>query len=156
MKGLRALLGIEKKLEPNIDSECEQNHLAVTSLFVEVAMVDNDFDVEEQSKILKLIESIFSLNQEKAKELLNRAEKEVKDSTQLFPMTTRIKKTFSYEQRVELVESLWQVVYADGKMDAYEDQLMRRIGDLISVSDRDRTLARKRSLANNQNIKSFN
>ena len=52
MKGLRALLGIEKKLESNKYSEFEQNHLAVTSLFVEVAMVDNSFDMEERSKIL--------------------------------------------------------------------------------------------------------
>ena len=65
-------------------------------------------------------------------------------------MTTRIRKTFSYEKRVEVVESLWQIVYSDGKMDAYEDQLMRRIGDLISVSDRDRILAKKRSLPNIQ------
>ena len=152
MKGLRALLGIEKKIESNKYSEFEQNHLAVTSLFVEVAMVDNNFDMEERSKILKVIESIFSLTEEKAKELLNNAEQEAKNSTQLFPMTTRISKTFSYEKRVELVESLWQIVYADGKMDAYEDQLMRRIGDLISVSDRDRILAKKkRSLPNIQN-----
>ena len=150
MKGLRALLGIEKKIESNKYSEFEQNHLAVTSLFVEVAMVDNYFDMEERSKILKVIESIFSLTEEKAKELLNNAEQEAKNSTQLFPMTTRISKTFSYEKRVELVESLWQIVYADGKMDAYEDQLMRRIGDLISVSDRDRILAKKRSLPNIQ------
>ena len=148
MKGLKALLGIEKKIETDKDSEFEQNHLAVTSLFVEVAMVDNNFDMEEHLKISKIIQSIFSLPKEKAEELLNRAEKEVENSTQLFPITTRIKKTFSYEERVEFVESLWQIVYADGKMDAYEDQLMRRIGDLISVSDRDRTLARKRSLAN--------
>ena len=146
MKGLRALLGIEEKTESNKYSEFEQNHLAVTSLFVEVAMVDNNFDMEERSKILKVIQSIFSLTEEKAKELLNHAEQEAKNSTQLFPMTTRISKTFSYEKRVELVESLWQIVYADGKMDAYEDQLMRRIGDLISVSDRDRILAKKRSL----------
>ena len=150
MKGLRALLGIEKKIESNKYSEFEQNHLAVTSLFVEVAMVDNNFDMEERSKILKVIQSIFSLTEEKAKELLNNAEQEAKNSTQLFPMTTRISKTFSYEKRVELVESLWQIVYADGKMDAYEDQLMRRIGDLISVSDRDRILAKKRSLPNIQ------
>ena len=47
MKGLKALLGIEKKIETDKDSEFEQNHLAVTSLFVEVAMVDNNFDIIE-------------------------------------------------------------------------------------------------------------
>ena len=68
----------------------------------------------------------------------------VGESTQLFRFTTEVKNNFSYQERVELVETLWRVIYADGKADEYESQLMRRICGLIYVTDRDSGLARKR------------
>ena len=61
------------------------------------------------------------------------------------PSSMDFKHGFSYEERVALMETLWEVVYADGHADPFEDQLMRRIGGLIAVTDRDRGHARKRA-----------
>ena len=77
-------------------------------------------------------------------EIRDAAETVAGNSTQLFGFTTAVKNNFSYQERVELVETLWEVIYADGKADAYEQQLMRRIGGLIYVTDRDSGLARRR------------
>jgi uncharacterized tellurite resistance protein B-like protein len=49
-------------------------------------------------------------------------------------------------ERIQLIEMLWEVVYADGVLDSEEDALIRRIAGLIYVEDRDRVLARKRVL----------
>ena len=54
---------------------------------------------------------------------------------------------FSFEERVELMEMLWQVAYADGELDDFEANLLRRVAGLIHVSDRDSGAARKRAMA---------
>ena len=124
----------------------DELHLAAAALLVEAASVDEDFDQEERQRIIEFAERQLGLNTEEAQTLLTAAQTKVGAATQLFGFTSAVKNRFSYEERVELVEALWEVVYADGKADAYEQQLMRRIGGLIYVTDRDRGLARKRVL----------
>ena len=125
----------------------DEFHLAAAALLVEAASIDTDFDAAERDKILEFAERSLGLSGDEAETLLAAAETAVGNTTQLFGFTTAIKNNFSYEERVELIETLWEVVHADGTVDEYESQLMRRIGGLIYVTDRDRGLARKRVLA---------
>ncbi len=67
-------------------------------------------------------------------------------AAELFHFTRVINERLSYEQRIELIEMLWEVAYADGALDAYEDSLLRRVGGLIYIPDRERGLARQRVL----------
>jgi uncharacterized tellurite resistance protein B-like protein len=60
--------------------------------------------------------------------------------------TRTIKDGYSPEDRVEIIEMLWEVAYADGVLHDYEANLLRRVGGLIYVSDQDRGDARKRVL----------
>ena len=123
----------------------DERHLAAAALLVEVAKVDADFDGAERDRILAFARDRFSLSEAEARTLLDAAQAEVDGSAQLYAFTTAIKNGFSYEERVALMETLWEVVYADGRADPFEDQLMRRIGGLICVTDRDRGHARKRA-----------
>lgn len=68
------------------------------------------------------------------------------ESVNLHRYTKTIKDRFSEKERIEMIELLWEVVYADGELHALESNLLRRIGGLIYVSDRDRGDARKRVL----------
>jgi uncharacterized tellurite resistance protein B-like protein len=124
----------------------DEFHLAAAALLVHAASVDTDFDAAERAKILELTENRLDLTAEEAQTLLRAAEHADGQSVQLLGFTRAIKDKFSYESRVELIEMLWEVVYADGRVDEYETQLMRRIGGLIYVTDRDRGFARKRVL----------
>jgi uncharacterized tellurite resistance protein B-like protein len=71
----------------------------------------------------------------------------VECSAQYFPFTREICTRFSREERVEVIEMLWTVAYADGVLDPEEDMLIRQIAGLIHVPDRERMLARQRALA---------
>ena len=122
----------------------DEFHLAAAALLVEAASIDTEFDASERAHILAYAEGGLGLSGAEAETLLQAAETAVGNSTQLFRFTTEVKNNFSYQERVELVETLWRVIYADGKADEYETQLMRRIGGLIYVTDRDSGLARKR------------
>jgi uncharacterized tellurite resistance protein B-like protein len=125
----------------------DEFHLAAAALLVHAASVDASFDDAERATIMTLIESRLKLSPEEARALFEAAHQAADRSIQLHGFTHAVKNGFSYDERVELIEMLWEVVYADGKLDEFESQLMRRIGGLIYVDDRDRGMARKRVLA---------
>ena len=121
--------------------------LATAALLVEAALMDERFESVERQQIESLLERRFELEPGEAEALVEQAAEQVKSSSQLFGFTRTVNEHFDHDQRVGLVEMLWQVVYADGSLDDYEANLMRRIAGLIHVSDRESGAARKRALA---------
>ena len=81
-----------------------------------------------------------------ALKLVAAGEREAERSAELFHFTRIINRRLSPEQRVELIEMLWEVAYADGELDEYEDSLLRRVGGLIYVPDHERGAGRQRVL----------
>ncbi len=122
----------------------EAMRLAASALLVETAIMDGRFDDTERTTIQRLIGARFSLGTKDAAALVAEAEQAVGESHQLFRFTKAINDHFSSEQRVELMEMLWEVAYADGVLDDFEENLLRRIAGLIYVTDRDRGLTRNR------------
>ncbi len=122
----------------------DEFHLAAAALLVEAAGIDHEFHEIERGTVLSVVAARFGLAPDEAQSLIAAAENAVGEASQLLGFTRAIKDGFSYEERVQLLESLWEVVYADGVLDAFESTLMRRIGGLLYVEDRDRGLARQR------------
>ena len=120
--------------------------LALTALLVEAAYSDDRFDENERAVIARLVERRFDLTPADARALLAAGEEEARHSAELFHFTRVINERLSFEERIELVEMLWEVAYADGVLNEYEDSLLRRLGGLIYVDDRDRGMARRRVL----------
>jgi len=120
--------------------------LALTALLVEAAYSDDRFDEAERSVVAHLLESRFNLSQSDTAALISAGERESAQSTELFRFTRTVNERLSFQERVELVEMLWEVAYADGVLDPYEDSLLRRVSGLIYVPDRERGLARRRIL----------
>jgi uncharacterized tellurite resistance protein B-like protein len=129
------------------DSAGEELRLAAAALLVEVAWQDQDFDEVERGHIAGLVAERFGLTAEEAASLVAAAEQEVAEATQILSFTRVIKDRYSHEERIEMVEMLWEVVYADGVLHDHEAALMRQIGGLVYVTDQERGAARKRALA---------
>jgi len=119
--------------------------LAVASLFVKAAELDGDFGQEERSLIGKLLAEHFDLGEIEARELLERASHRVGASVEMYGLTRDIKNALDHPERIELMEMLWQVAYADGVLHDYEANLMRRLSGLLYVSDQESGEARKRA-----------
>lgn len=119
---------------------------AAAALLVVAAEQDGVFSGRERDSIREILVRRFDLDDEEATDLMAQAEARVEESAQILRFTRTIKDRFSPEQRIEMVEMLWEVVYADGELSDLEATLMRRIGGLVYVSDRDRGEARKRVL----------
>lgn len=121
--------------------------LASAALLVEAAVMDGQFDDVERTTIQKLLQNRFELSESETKELISDAEAAVDQSNELFTLTRTIKNEFEHDERVNMIEMLWEVVYADGELDDYEANLVRRLNGLLHVSDRESGEARKRVLA---------
>lgn len=135
----------------DIDNENPQTPLdknvAAAVLLVEAAAMDGEVDAAELTTIQNIIVKSFDLNKAETNELIIEAAKHQKEANHLLHFTRAIKDHYSEEERIELIEMLWEVVYTDGLLHDYEANLLRRIGGLIYVSDRDRGDARKRVMA---------
>ncbi|MGB1547279.1 MAG: TerB family tellurite resistance protein [Alphaproteobacteria bacterium] len=124
----------------------EALRMAIAALLIEAALFDGHFDTRERQQILKLLQARFTLEEDAAKELFEAARKRAENPNNLHSFTKTVKDTLAHEERIELIEMLWEVVYADGKLDDFEANLLRRIGGLLYVSDQERGGARKRVL----------
>ncbi len=131
---------------PSAQAGPEELQLAVAALLVEAARMDDNFDPQERAAIERLLAARFDLTPEAVHTLVDAAEQRMRESTQYFPFTHAITTRLSTEQRVGIIEMLWEVAYADGVLDPQEDTLLRQIAGLIHVPDRERGEARKRAL----------
>jgi uncharacterized tellurite resistance protein B-like protein len=120
--------------------------MAVAVLLLEAAHRDDQFGAEERGVIERLLTETFALSKDECDELLSIGHAEMSRMVQLHPYTHAVFEQMDPAERIQLIEMLWEVVYADGVLDSEEDALIRRIAGLIYVEDRDRVLARKRVL----------
>ena len=127
--------------------EKDELQAAAAALLVEAASMDGDFDEDERASITQLMKSHFELNDDESQTLIEEAEIVIQESGQLYNFTRVIKDRYEAEQRIEMIEMLWEVAYADGNVDHFEANLISRVAGLIYVNDRDRGDARKRVIA---------
>lgn len=128
----------------------DELQVAAAALLVEAARLDDRIDAAERRTIERLVRERFGLRREEADALIAEAESEVARSSQLFAFTRAVKDGFDHDERVALIEMLWEVAYADGALHDYEASLLRRVAGLIHVPDRDSGAARQRVLARRQ------
>ena len=134
-------------LETPAPARVRHTRLSVAVLLMEAAQQDDKFDSSERMIIEKLLTKRFDLTAAECFKLMAVAEAQARQLVQLHGHTSDIAHELSPDERIALVEMLWEVAYADGVLDPQEDLLIRRIAGLIYVTDRDRVLARQRVLA---------
>jgi uncharacterized tellurite resistance protein B-like protein len=121
-------------------------HLAAAALLVEAAVLDGHFDDTERATVTDLLKTRFELSESEVVELIVDAEATVANANELFSLTRTVKNEFDPDERVGMIEMLWEVAYADGELHDYESNLVRRLTGLLHVSDRESGEARKRVL----------
>jgi uncharacterized tellurite resistance protein B-like protein len=121
--------------------------LAAAALLVEAASMDGSIDAVETEVIEAGLQRHFSLSADNARELLADARQAADQAVQLSGFARTVKDGFDHDDRVRLIEMLWDVALADGVVHDYEANLVRRIAGLIHVPDRDAGEARKRAAA---------
>jgi uncharacterized tellurite resistance protein B-like protein len=121
--------------------------LAVAALLVAAARMDDVFDGAERGTILRLLAGRFGLDPAATEQLLREAEQVESQAAGAYRFAKSVMGAMTPSERIGLIEMMWEVVYADGALDADEDALLRRVAGLIDVDDHERGAARQRVLA---------
>jgi len=111
--------------------------LATCILLLEVSKSDDSFDDIEKEKILSILEQNFNLNTQQTNFLFKIADKKNDEMISLYEWTAKINELCSYSDKKKLMKFLWDVAYADGRIDKYEDYTIRKISDLLYVKHSD-------------------
>jgi uncharacterized tellurite resistance protein B-like protein len=118
--------------------------MAAAALLLYAAGVDGTLDEAERQTVGRLIERRFGIADADIDRLITSADARAGTATDLYSLTRDIKNGLDEGERAQMIEMLWEVVYADGTADDYESSLVRRVAGLLYVSDVDSGAARKR------------
>ena len=143
------LKNIFEKVKQENNSEVEileEEIYAVLSLLIEACKVDGIVSDNEIEKITDLLIKKFHLEPNKAKDAVNFVLEKANEKVEIFSDIKVILDTMDHEERIKVVEMLWGVVLADGNIDNYELNLMRKISSLLHVSSFETAEAKKRAM----------
>ncbi len=118
------------------DSDAEREHslqLATAALLFEMTRMDDEIDEEERAVVRRLVSQRFTLSEQETERLIQLAEEEAGEAVDYHGFTSLINRHFSTEEKIGIIEHLWQVAYADGRINKYEDHLVRKISELIHL-----------------------
>lgn len=132
---LKKVFSTEEEASSTGDSGIQTHdaRLAVCALFLEMANIDEEFSKKERKMILSVLREEFALPDKYIEELVQAAEEERQNTLDLWRFTDMINRNFSAEEKTRVVELLWRIVYADGKLDKHEDYLVHKISRLLNL-----------------------
>ena len=131
--------------EPSSDALTEDDaRLALAALLVRVARTDGDYSAEEAAQIDRILARRYGLGPFEVSSLRGEAERLEAQAPDTVRFTRTIKDSVAYDDRVAVIEALWDVVLADGVRDTQENTLLRLVANLLGINDMDSNLARKR------------
>ncbi len=129
---IKSLLGNGPAREPA--REHERIQVATCVVLLEMAHADEEFQAMEQTLVRDLLRQKFEISEEDVAELMAFAQAQRRESLDLYQFTCLINENFTRAEKLELLESLWRLIYADGVLDKYEDYLVRQLAKLLRLS----------------------
>jgi uncharacterized tellurite resistance protein B-like protein len=118
--------------------------LAAAALMIHACTIDGSMSEAERDKLRAVLKSRFALDNAATEELIDVSTLAENESVDLYHFTTLINRTLDEAGRLGVVEMMWEIVFADGRVNEFEDNLMWRAADLLGVSSRDRIAIRRR------------
>ncbi|RJP26349.1 MAG: TerB family tellurite resistance protein [Candidatus Abyssobacteria bacterium SURF_5] len=118
--------------------------LATCVLLLAVAHSDDRFNEAEEDRIVEVLKEDFRLSEEYVSELIELAHQERKESVDLFRFTKVINSAYNPEEKLQVVQTLWKVVYADDRLHSLEDNLIHRLSRMLNLSHHQLIEAKKK------------
>ncbi len=138
------LTKIQKFFDQYLSKETENKiplarrlQMASAALMVEMLHVDEQITAEEEKKLHGILKQRFELSNDEIEILIDLANIEKQQATDYYSFTSLLNEHYSQQQKIKLVEDLWQLAYADSALDKYEEHLLRRLAELLHVPHQD-------------------
>ncbi|MCZ6553804.1 MAG: TerB family tellurite resistance protein [SAR324 cluster bacterium] len=117
----------EEKARPDLK-------VATAAILLEVAESDQDFAPEEHAVIVSMLGERFDLDPGEVNALIEEAQRQRAGHPDLWPFTHAIGQVYRPDEKLELLVMVWRVIFADGRLDPYEDQLAHRLERMLSIN----------------------
>ena len=146
-KGLERFFAADKLTEeqkPDLET-------AAAVLFLEMASADFEFLDEEKGQIERTLGSFFNLDIKEIDKLIDEASKQRKARNDIWYFTNTVRRELDRSQREKILEELWMLIFADGRVDRFEDMLIRKMTDLLGLEHGDMISAKLRAKENLDN-----
>lgn len=121
----------------------DEVQLAAAALLFHVIAVDGMASEEERANLTALLERRFDLDDGAARSLVNAAEEADAEAVDLYSFTSVLKRRLDEADRERIIEMMWQLVYADGSVHEFEDNVVWRVAELLGVSSQTRIRLKK-------------
>ena len=118
----------------NEKSETDEESVNIACLLIHAAKIDENYTSEEREIIKKTVKKLYP-DLDDLDTVVSKAEQKEKDSNHIQEFTKNVK-SFSLENKIIIVETLWRIILSDGKSDVYENNLMRRLAGLLYLDDK--------------------
>jgi uncharacterized tellurite resistance protein B-like protein len=121
-------------------SKTQKSHaieVATCAVLLEIARIDDEFTDKEQQIINNILKKKFSLTDGEVKNLIKLTSEELEQSSDLWHFTDTINKNFTKEQKIQLIEHIWQIIYSDKHLKGHEDYLVHKLQRLIWLDHKD-------------------
>lgn len=128
---------LPKPVEKREEDHHKKLQIATAALFVEMAKADGNFSDEERERVIHTMRNTFHLDEACVQELIELSEKKLEESISVYEFTSIINDHFNRDEKLELLEDLWKIIYVDDKLDKYEDRLVKVIGGMLNVNHKD-------------------
>ncbi|TAH65018.1 MAG: TerB family tellurite resistance protein [Rhodopseudomonas palustris] len=130
---------------PELTLDDNGYRLAAAALLIHVISLDGEPSAVERRKLQLLLEDRFNLDEDGAQKLIALATRAENDAVDLYQFTSVLMRTVNEEGRLRIIEMMWEVVYADGNVTEFEENVVWRAADLLAVSARDRINLKRRA-----------
>ena len=118
----------------NEDKQENENLVKITALLVHAAKIDQDYSNKEEEIIKQTLLKIGA-NKENLEKIINNGKKIEENSNQILNFTKEVK-NMAEENKIQIIEALWQIIYSNDEADMYETSLMRRLGGLLYIDSK--------------------
>lgn len=131
--------GLLEQAPPGEDGAVREHalQLATTALMLEIARADASVSEREERAIRGAVQQRFALSGEETARLFAQADQRADEAVSLYEFTRVLNDHLSRAERPHVIELLWEVANADGRIDKYEEYYVRKIADLLYVSHSD-------------------
>ena len=136
LQNIFSAVGLEELAAETATAE-QEIHIATLALFLEMAQIDGEFSPAEIKRISEIFTSEYGLKKDYLEQLTRLAEQELKNSHDLWRFTNLLNRDLSRSEKIRTVEFIWKIIYADGKLDRYEDYLIHKLASLLNLTHSD-------------------
>lgn len=130
---------------PRVDSELELQ-IATCALLLEMAHADDDCTPDEEEHIAGMMQRRFGISRETFEDVRLLADQRRREQIDLWGFTSILKQHFTHAQKMQVMEMLWSVIYADDRLADYEDYLVHKLAKLLDIDHGDMIAAKVKVL----------